>query len=109
MTRLDPRPHASYMSGLLKDMRDALVQFRKFDAKWNQLNEALNQKFEDENRDLLAIAQMKSANVTQQGNMAAAQWWRDKATMLGTVIQAEESMIAYQEWLRGKGGSSAGN
>lgn len=91
---MTPQGYHRHMRQLRKDMQDALIEFRNYDAKWNRFNEALNVKFEAEGRDILAIAQAKEANVTLQGYMSAATWWRDKAQCLGTVILAEQAAQA---------------
>jgi hypothetical protein len=82
---------AQYIVGLRQDMRAALLEFRKFDNKWNSLNSALDKKFMLEGRDMIVIAQAKEANLTLQGYMSAAMWWRDKAQALATIILAEQA------------------
>jgi hypothetical protein len=80
-----------YLEMLRGDMRQAVAQFIKFDRKWNALNDALNLKFSEEGRDIVAIDQMKSANITLTGYMSSASWWRDKAAMLAAVLSAEQA------------------
>jgi hypothetical protein len=80
-----------HIGKLRRDMRHAYAEYAKFDLKWNELNDELNHKFKAENRSIYAIAQDKAANVTLQGYMSAAVWWRDKAQALGTLILAEQA------------------
>lgn len=85
------KPSEGYVEGLRADMREAVRMFRKFDARWNKLNDELNLKWRREHRDMMYVDQAKAVNITLKGHMSAAQWWRDKAAMLAAVISAEEA------------------
>lgn len=71
-------------------MRNATKEFIKFDMKWNELNDALNVKLDAEGvMDIVQREKVKSVNIELAGYMSAAKWWRDKATMLASVLRAE--------------------
>jgi len=83
-------PQDRYLDSLVVDMREAVGMFRKFDRAWNELNEALNDLLDREGTlDIVQRDKVKRENLTLAGHMAAAQWWRDKAHMLSSVIQVE--------------------
>lgn len=96
-----------HVETLQRDMRHALSEFRKHDAAWNELNDAFLAKIREENRRRvssgrfphtpLSVAQQKGDWLELSDAMSAAQWWRDKAQCLGTVILAEQ---AAREMLR---------
>lgn len=86
-------PHDRYLDSLVVDIRHAVIQFRKFDKEWNDLNDALNAKLDAEREfDIVQRDHVKAVNITLRGHMAAAEWWRDKAAMLASVLQAEVAM-----------------
>jgi hypothetical protein len=89
--------------GLWKDMREAVLKFRRFDAEWNKLNDAFNAKIKEENtvrratgRELhsaLSIAEQKGNWLDLSDALNAATWWRAKADMLAGVIAAEKAAM----------------
>lgn len=83
-----------YIDKLWRDMREAVAKFREFDAKWNQLNDALKLKMDlDRQFDPVMRDRTIADNLELAGYLNGAAWWRDKAAMLASVIQAEKSAI----------------
>jgi hypothetical protein len=89
---------AKYVHALWAEMRAAVHQFRAFDAKWNRKNDELTDLHERQNLDIVQSAKDKSVNLTLQGYMDGAKWFRDKAAALAAVIQAEQAAM---EMLKG--------
>jgi hypothetical protein len=86
-------PHEQYLDLLVHDMREAVREFRKADRNWNELSAALNDKLDAEGTyDIVQRAKVKEMNLTLAGYMDEAKWWRDKAHMLATVLQAEKGL-----------------
>jgi hypothetical protein len=91
--------HEQTLLLLRTQMREAVRHTQKFDRKWNEINDAINDKFarEDERRAMrgdyqltdLMKAEMKADSLPLKDAFAAGQWWRGKAVYLATVIQAE--------------------
>lgn len=84
---------AIYIDTLWRDMRHAVRRFREFDAKWNKLNDELNERFDRQGTDMVQRDKDKRINITLTGYLNGAQWWRDKAASLAAVIQAEKAAM----------------
>jgi len=92
------QPGNDYLLGVLRDMRLALVEFRKFDKKRNDANDELDVWLDRSNiTDVVQRDKIKRENLRLAGALSGAQWWRDKVTMLSGVVQAER---AAKEMLR---------
>jgi hypothetical protein len=84
----------AYLRSLRALMQEAVKQTQRFDAKWNRLNGELNQYLEDSNvDDVVQQDKIKSVNIALRDALGAGNWWRDKATYLANVIQAELAMM----------------
>lgn len=92
MTKLR-EDQAIYIDKLWREMRDAVLKFREFDAKWNDLNDDLTDLNRRKGLDELESGKDKSINLTLTGYMDGAKWFRDKAASLAAVIQAEKAAM----------------
>ena len=84
--------HNNYLRDLRDLMQEAVKQTQRFDAKWNRLNDELKTKFLAEGVREPQLTELMNANLEFTGALAAGNWWRDKATYLANVIQAEIAM-----------------
>lgn len=100
--------HARYIDGLWRDLRHANLMVRRFDRQWNEINDAINAKHEQENKrraergefpmtDLM-MAEAKEASLPLKDAYAGGQWWMGKARWLSAAILAEKACM---EMLKG--------
>jgi hypothetical protein len=97
-----PMTREQSLVALRELMRDAVKETQRQDRKWNELNDQFMAKIREENRvralrgmephSLLSIKDQKAAWIELNDAFAAGNWWRDKATYLAAVIQAELAM-----------------
>jgi hypothetical protein len=91
-----------YLRKLRVMMREAVKETQRLDAKWNKINDEINDHFRRENErrlrrgefpltDLMK-AQQKADSLALKDAFAGGQWWRGKAVYLAEVIQAEIAM-----------------
>jgi len=86
-------PHDDYLRDLRDLMQEAVKQTQRFDAKWNRLNEEMNEYLRGSYiDDPLQKDKIKGVNLALRDALASGGWWRDKATYLANVIQAEIAM-----------------
>jgi len=94
---------ANRLRYLMRELKEANDNTVKFDAEWNVLNDAFNQKIalENQRRDRAgrprhspsSIAEQKSHWLSLSEAFAAGQWWRGKALWLSHIILAEKAAM----------------
>ena len=93
------KPSSRYIEGLRAVMREAVAEYRKYDAQWNNFDRMFKAKIKEENRirretgrephSHLSIAQQRNDTLVLKDAMEAAKWFRDKANTLAATISAE--------------------
>lgn len=85
--------HDTYLRNLRSLMHEAVRETQRLDAKWNRLNDEINSYLNRQGEtDLVQRAKIKSESLPLQDALQAGKWWREKATYLATVLQAEMAM-----------------
>lgn len=82
-----------YLVSLRELMREAVKKTQHYDAKWNRLNDEMNDYLDRKGEtDIVQRAHIKEMNLPLNDAYAAGQWWRGKASYLALVIQAEVAL-----------------
>jgi hypothetical protein len=88
-----PMNRDQYLEWLRRKMREAVKETQRLDAKWNRLNDELNDHYERHGvTDVNALAVAKSESLALSDAFGAGQWWREKSVYLASVLQAELAM-----------------
>lgn len=85
------RLQKAYVKKLWEELREANLMVRRFDAEWHEMNNALNQRYQNE--DPVQVAKAKEVNLALQDAFSAGKWWMEKAQWLSAAIQAEKAAL----------------
>lgn len=79
-----------YLRSLQKYMQEAVKKTQRYDAKWNKLNDEIDDYLNRSGiTDLQQRSEIKMASLPLQDAFGAGKWWREKSQYLASVISAE--------------------
>lgn len=85
--------HDIYLVQLRNLMQEAVRETQRLDAKWNKLNDEVNEYLKKSGvTDVVQVDRIKGENLALADAFGGGNWWRAKATYLATIIQAEIAM-----------------
>lgn len=85
--------HDAYLRNLRTLMQEAVKETQRLDARWNKVNDELNDLLDRRGTtDIVQRTKIKGESLALRDALEGGKWWRDKATYLAAVIQAEMVM-----------------
>jgi hypothetical protein len=90
-----PSPsHKEYIRTLLNDLREANRTVYRFDAKWQKINDELNNYLDRSGvKDPKQRDSIKGQSLALADALGTGKWWREKAMWLSQAILAEQAAI----------------